>query len=69
MKTGKGIADDAGARLKPIEQELARSRSDLDAGQKLSARLTEENETLRIYADRRRNGRRLFGSPPTPHPD
>ncbi|MGT2467121.1 hypothetical protein ACVOMV_22680 [Mesorhizobium atlanticum] len=53
MDTGRGTTDDAGAKLKLLEQELARSRSDLDASQKVSARLTEENETLRIHADRR----------------
>ncbi|WP_292073909.1 histidine kinase, partial [Mesorhizobium sp.] len=53
MDTGRGTTDDPGAKLKLLEQELARSRSDLDASQKVSARLTEENETLRIHADRR----------------
>ncbi|MDG4893604.1 histidine kinase [Mesorhizobium sp. WSM4976] len=53
MDTGRGTTHDAGAKLKLLEQELARSRSDLDASQKVSARLTEENETLRIHADRR----------------
>ncbi|RWM02397.1 MAG: PAS domain S-box protein [Mesorhizobium sp.] len=53
MDTGRGTTDDPGAKLKLLEQELARSRSDLDASQKVSARLTEENETLRTHADRR----------------
>ena len=53
MDTGRGTADDPDEKLKLLGQELARLRSDLDASQKLSARLTEENETLRIYADLR----------------
>jgi PAS domain-containing protein len=53
MDTGRGTADDPDEKLKLLGQELARLRSDLEASQKLSARLTEENETLRIYADLR----------------
>ncbi|WP_296746091.1 PAS domain S-box protein, partial [Mesorhizobium sp.] len=53
METGTGITDGPGEQQELLEQELARLRSDLDASQKLSIRLGEENETLRIYADLR----------------
>ncbi|WP_176476938.1 histidine kinase [Mesorhizobium sp. WSM4313] len=47
------MVDDAGAKLKLLEQELAHARSELDASRKISAQLTEEKEALRIHADRR----------------
>jgi len=53
MDTGTGNADNSVEKLKLLQQELAQYKRDLDACQKLSARLAEENDTFRVYADLR----------------